>query len=280
MSVFPQGVLLIHIHQLLRHLVTVPVSLVILVHPLEQRDHTGVRLVGFGDVPLEHLPRDRQPMAGHQSQELVVDAGRLETLFQLRVDVGPVREQRHHLLVLAAQQELHHAVLVALQSARGAQDMPELDVLAGGQRREHAPLVEELRLDVLDARQDLERGLQLVRRDQPLGFLQLVHHQLEPELAGLVLDDKEHLIMMDRIRERLLRGEQLIEREIRGVIQLLAQVCDHPLAGGLFRIGVWAGHAASVPGARPERGSIAGGTRGRPAYGISVVRSAAAMVVR
>ena len=51
---------------------------------------------------------------------------------------------------------------------------------------------------------------------------QLVKHELEPELGRLVLDDKEHLVVVLGLAERPLRGEQVVETEVRGVIEVLA----------------------------------------------------------
>src|SRR5205823_13708757 len=50
-------------------------------------------------------------------------------------------------------------------------------------------------------------------------LLHLVQQELEPQLVDLVDDDEEHLIVLDRLRQRLLQGEQLIELEIGRVGQ-------------------------------------------------------------
>jgi hypothetical protein len=41
----------------------------------------------------------------------------------------------------------------------------------------------------------LKAGAQLVLRDVGDGRAQLVQHQLHPQLAGLVLDDEQHLVV-------------------------------------------------------------------------------------
>jgi hypothetical protein len=38
-----------------------------------------------------------------------------------------------------------------------------------------------------------------------------VYDELDPELGDLVLDDEQHLVVVWRIAERMLRGKQAIE---------------------------------------------------------------------
>src|SRR5205823_10354902 len=68
----------------------------------------------------------------------------------------------------------------------------------------------------------LERGdaaVEVARAQVVLHLLQLVQKLLEPQLVDLVDNDEEHLVVLDRLRERLLQGEQLIELEIGRVGQ-------------------------------------------------------------
>ena len=46
------------------------------------------------------------------------------------------------------------------------------------------------------------------------GRVQLVQHQLDPELRGLVLDDEQHLVVVRRLAHGLLGGEQRVEAQI------------------------------------------------------------------
>ena len=66
--------------------------------------------------------------------------------------------------VLAAEQELDRAVLRGLEAGRVAERRTERVVLRRRQRLEHRPLLEELLLDELDAREDLEARLERDRR--------------------------------------------------------------------------------------------------------------------
>jgi hypothetical protein len=53
---------------------------------------------------------------------------------------------------------------------------------------------------------------------------QLVGEQLQPQLRGLVLDDEEHLVVVRRVGQRLLRGQQLIQAQIAAVGEPALQV--------------------------------------------------------
>jgi len=47
-----------------------------------------------------------------------------------------------------------------------------------------------------------------------------VHHELEPELGGLVLDDEQELVVLGRLTARVLGAEQLVEGEVVAVDML------------------------------------------------------------
>ena len=51
-----------------------------------------------------------------------------------------------------------------------------------------------------------------------------VDDELDPELGNLVLDDEQHLVVMWRIAERVLRREQPIELQVARVIVVARQV--------------------------------------------------------
>lgn len=87
--------------------------------------------------------------------------------------------------------------------------MAELGVLGGGEGFEDGPLVEEHFLDLLDAGEDFEAGLEVVGLDEVDGGAELVDHELHPELGGLVLDDEEELVVVLGGGEGALRGEDL-----------------------------------------------------------------------
>ena len=75
-----------------------------------------------------------------------------------------VGEDRHHVGVLVAEQELDLAVLRGLEARTGREERPDLGVLARRQGRQHRPLIGQGVLDVLDPGQPLRaRGRVVVR---------------------------------------------------------------------------------------------------------------------
>jgi hypothetical protein len=134
---------------------------------------------------------------------------------------------------LVAEQEFDGAELVRLQSRRRAEHVAELRVLGRRERLEHRPLLEQLALDLLHAREDLEARRELVAPDMRDRRAELVDHQLHPQLGGLVLDDEQHLVVVRRAR--LLRGEQAVEPEVAAVRGIGSEVGDE--AGVFLRHG-------------------------------------------
>jgi hypothetical protein len=47
-----------------------------------------------------------------------------------------------------------------------------------------------------------------------------VDHQLQPQLAGLVLDDEQQLVVVRGIAGALLRPEQLVQVQVRAVVEV------------------------------------------------------------
>ena len=96
-----------------------------------------------------------------------------------------------------------------------AERAAERRVLGGRQRGEHVPRLVELGHDARDAREHLERRLQVVAADVVARRGELVDHELHPQLGRLVLDDEEHLVVV--ARERALRAEDLVEVKVVAV---------------------------------------------------------------
>ena len=140
-----------------------------------------------------------------------------------------VREDIEHLAVLVAELEFDDAVLQRLEARRVAEHAAELDVLARRQRRQHAPLLEQLALDLLHARQALLGGAEVVDRQAREDGVELVDDQPHPQLRRLVLDDEQQLVVVLGIAQRLLGGEQLVELEIGRVRPATAQVARDAL---------------------------------------------------
>ena len=182
----------------------------------------GSRTCGC-DVALEARGGHRQAAPREVAQEFVVERRRAEQRLELRVRRGIVAEHVEHRRLLVAEQELDRAILRRLESRRARQRRAERLVLGRRQRLQHRPLLEELPLDQLDAREDLEAGLQPVRAHVAHAAPELVDHQLHPQLGRLVLDDEQHLVVAAARPcvggERLLRGQQPVEAQVARVGQ-------------------------------------------------------------
>ena len=76
--------------------------------------------------------------------------------------------------------------------------------------------------DAADAGELFEGVGQLVLRNASHGGLQLVQHQLHPQLAGLVLHDEQHLVVVGR--ERLLRVQDGVELQVVAVAHAVIKV--------------------------------------------------------
>ena len=116
-----------------------------------------------------------------------------------------------------AREPFDRAELARLEAGRRRERVAELEEALGPHRLEHLELLEQQPLDRHDATQprrgDVRAAVgQLVaRRDQ------LVQHQLEPELVGLVDDDEQQLVVCAR-RERLLQPQQVVDQQVRRVV--------------------------------------------------------------
>ncbi len=117
--------------------------------------------------------------------------------------------------ILVPQQELERPILGRLEAGASSQLPAERAVVEGGHRREHVPGVNELRLDLCDASEHLERGVEIVPLDLANDGSELVKRKLHPELGHLMDDDEESLVVV--AGDRFLRAEDLLELEIAGI---------------------------------------------------------------
>ena len=129
--------------------------------------------------------------------------------------LGVVPVDAHEVRVLVAEHELQQAVLPRLESRGRSELVAEARVLERRHRRQHVPHVQQLGLDAADAAEHLEAGIQIVALDGADRGFELVQAELEPQLARLVDDDEEHLVVLRRAR--MLRGEDPVEIEVAAV---------------------------------------------------------------
>ena len=164
---------------------------------------------------------------------------------QFRLPGRVVREHGDHLGVLVAEQEFHEPVLQRLESGGRPQQVPELQVFARRQRFQHAPLLEQLALHLLDPREDLLHGAELVALQVRDRRAQLVDDQLEPQFRDLVLHDEQQLVVVHRLADRLLRRQQQVQAQVTAVAQALGQVGDDALFDRAL-VGIVRGHAQEI----------------------------------
>ena len=138
-------------------------------------------------------------------------------------NLAVLREHLHEVRLAQPGRGLDRAELHALRSARPSEVAPELrevlrrERLEGGELRRHDS---HERVDASHAEERELRFLLLERVDQSV---ELVEDLLEPQLARLMHDDEEQLVRVLGRRARALQREQLVEREIRPVGDLVVR---------------------------------------------------------
>ena len=115
----------------------------------------------------------------------------------------------------------------------GPEDVAELHVLRRRQRLQHRPLLGQLPQHLLAARAASSgtRQSSVVAQVRDRGA-QLVDHQLHPQLGDLVLDDEQHLVVVRRVRQRLLRRQQPVQLQVAAVGQPAGRSVWMPVSSG------------------------------------------------
>ena len=147
---------LLDVDELLAHLVGLPVALRGVVDRLEDGEQVGAAAVGLGEVALDAVGRDRVVAAGEVAQELVVQA----TAPRAPRAAAPAPPGE-----CAKTSSISRFLLPSWNSMiRYCSDWKpdaspstprNLTYSRRRQRRQHAPLLEQLALDLLDAREAL-----------------------------------------------------------------------------------------------------------------------------
>src|SRR5678816_3502855 len=152
----PELEALLDVDELLAHVVVAPELLGLLVDATENRYQLRTVLVRLGPVALDAALRNGVTDTRKITQEFVVQARRLENLAQDLLCGRVIAEHLGHVGVLVAEQELDQPVLKRLEAGCRSEHVAEFHVLARRQRLEHSPLLEQLALDLLHAREDLQ----------------------------------------------------------------------------------------------------------------------------
>ena len=222
MAEAPQAEGVFEIGELLAELVQIPVRLGVAVGHQPGLLDLVARCVGLGPVALGVRLRDGQAAARQQAQRLVIQRRRAIRGLHLRQPRRTVRMRLQHRRVLVAEHELDAAVLPALEAAAVREVRADRRVLRRRHRGQHVPRMYQLLHDAAHAREHLEGRRQLVARDAADGGAQLVQHQLHPQLAGLVLHDEQHLVVLGR--QRMLRAQQLIEMQVVAIAHVAREI--------------------------------------------------------
>jgi hypothetical protein len=159
-----------------------------------------------------------------------------------RVQVGPVPVGREVDGVLVAEEEFDGAVLEGLEARGGSERAAERRVFRGRQGRENIPRLVQLGHDARHAREHLESPLQVVLAHALARGLELVNHELHPQLGSLVLHDEEHLVVIGRAR--MLRGEELVEAKVIAIAHLAGEIETRAVVIGSV------GHVSSLRASR------------------------------
>src|SRR4030095_9600841 len=163
------------------------------------------------------------------AQELVIQRRRMQQAFERRVRNIVVAKYIEHRRLLVAEQELDCTILRRLNPRRRSQRGAKRLVFRRRERLQHGPLLEQLLLDQLDAREDLEVGVETIGAHVRDRRLELVDQKLHPQLGYTMLDDEQHLVVTRgacAAGQRLLGSEQPIETKIATVRPPVAQIGD------------------------------------------------------
>src|SRR6185437_13548163 len=229
----PAAKIVLEIDQLLGKLVERPVSFRVFVDGPPRRDDPLRHFVRAREVALERGARHGDAIADEIAKGLVIEARPLKFAFEPRHDVGPVRMRPQHRAIAIADHEFDLPVLPRLETRRLAKLAAKMGVFARRHGPQDVPGVVELLENPRDAGQHLEGGLNVVAGDRLARRADLVNREPHPQFRHLMLDDEQHLVM--RVRERLLRAENLVEMKIVAIAHATFKGRFGAFRGGVVR---------------------------------------------
>ena len=127
------------------------------------------------------------------------------TLLQRRSRAAPRRKPGNGAVVLPAKHEFNLPELIRLETACRLKAQPEGEELERCHRFENVELRNHHLEDGENPLQSVLRAGRVIVREQTRDAAELVEQFLEPELAHLVDDDEEHLIVLGAFRPGLLQ---------------------------------------------------------------------------
>src|SRR2546423_1297545 len=137
------------------------------------------------------------------------------------------------MLVAHPRHRLDRSELDALRAARGSEVAAELRQSLWREGLQGRPLASDdvnQRVDPSHRCKRAESIPALKQADQPV---ELVQNELEPELARLMHDDEQELVGVLGLRAGTLKAEELVEREVGRVGDLLALTRERCRTAGL-----------------------------------------------
>src|SRR5262245_14538853 len=135
-----------------------------------------------------------------------------------------------------AEPDLDQTKLHRLEARGGEEKVAEIEEVERRHRLQHLELLDQELEDLDDALEPTHDAAEIlvlhdVAAEIGLNAVELVQDLLEPELVGLVHDDEQHLVVRRPAAPRalgLLRGEELVELEVVGVVDFtLGRGCGH-----------------------------------------------------
>ena len=147
-----------------------------------------------------------------------------------------------HLGVLVAEAKLQRAVLNRLKPRGMTEQIAKCRVIRGRHGRKHVPHRRQLRLNEGNAREHLERRIEVVAAHALEHTVEFVQKKPQPQLRGLMHDDEHHLVVL--IGQRLLRIQQLRKLQIVAVGQRFTEIPVNGLIGEVDLLALLVGRVA------------------------------------
>ena len=109
-----------------------------------------------------------------------------------------------------------------LEAGRGAQIGADGGVFGRRHGGQHVPGVHQLVHDARHPRQHLEGGRQFAAAEVAAHGVQFVQHQFQPQLAGLVLDDEQQLVVIGRAG--VLGVQDLVQAQVIAIAHRFGEI--------------------------------------------------------
>ena len=213
---------ILQVDKLLGQLIQIPIPVRVAIHLTPGRFHRLIVNRGRCRVALGAFGVNRQPGFRHQVDRLVIQRRRGNRHFQLVQQLRPVRVRPQQRRAFIAEDKFDLTVLERLKPRRLPQERANGLVFRRRHGRQHRPGVHQLIEDPRHPRQHLERRRQLAQAHVFTGGLEFVEHQFHPQLGSLVLDDKEHFVVVRR--QRVLGAEDFAQVQVIAVAHRLGKI--------------------------------------------------------